>query len=200
VALFFVSPLQINFQVPFLQVSGATQTTLTITQGQLSNTFWNHAWFRFAPALFTTNSQGTGQAAALIGSSTSLAAPKRRVPWIASCKEGRSSRDILYRPRQCQQYARTPGFPAQSAPFVAHANSNPQSVWAKNPRPLLFSGLSPGFVGLYQVNVQIPSTSPSGSAVPLVLKIGGVTSNTATIAVQVVVQERELFQYSYPGH
>jgi uncharacterized protein (TIGR03437 family) len=48
----------------------------------------------------------------------------------------------------------------------------------------VFSGLSPGFVGLYQVNLQIPSTAPSGNAVPVVLTIGGVQSNTATIAIQ----------------
>jgi len=39
-------------------------------------------------------------------------------------------------------------------------------------------------VGLYQVNAQVPDGAPSGSAVPLVLSIGGVISNTVTIAVQ----------------
>jgi uncharacterized protein (TIGR03437 family) len=47
-----------------------------------------------------------------------------------------------------------------------------------------FSGLAPGYVGLYQVNVQIPDTAPSGDAVPVILGIGGVTANTVTIAVQ----------------
>jgi uncharacterized protein (TIGR03437 family) len=47
-----------------------------------------------------------------------------------------------------------------------------------------FSGLAPGFVGLYQVNIQIPDTAPSGDAVPVILSIGGVTANTVTIALQ----------------
>lgn len=47
-----------------------------------------------------------------------------------------------------------------------------------------FSGLSPGFVGLYQVNAQVPEDVPTGDAVPVILTIGGVTSNTVTIAVQ----------------
>jgi len=47
-----------------------------------------------------------------------------------------------------------------------------------------FSGLAPGYVGLYQVNVQIPDTAPSGDAVPVILSIGGATANTVTIAVQ----------------
>jgi minor extracellular serine protease Vpr len=49
--------------------------------------------------------------------------------------------------------------------------------------PVAFSGLAPGFVGLYQVNVQIPTTAPVGAAIPIVLVIGGFTSNPATIAV-----------------
>jgi uncharacterized protein (TIGR03437 family) len=39
-------------------------------------------------------------------------------------------------------------------------------------------------VGLYQVNVQMPEGAPAGAAVPLILSMGGVVSNTVTIAVQ----------------
>jgi uncharacterized protein (TIGR03437 family) len=46
------------------------------------------------------------------------------------------------------------------------------------------SALVPGAVGLYQVNVQVPAGVPAGSAVPVVLRIGGVSSNAVTIAVQ----------------
>ena len=49
---------------------------------------------------------------------------------------------------------------------------------------VVFSGLAPDFVGLYQVNVQVPSDAPIGDAVEVVITIGGVTSNTVTIAVQ----------------
>jgi uncharacterized protein (TIGR03437 family) len=47
-----------------------------------------------------------------------------------------------------------------------------------------FSGLAPDAVGLYQVDVQVPMGVPAGAAVPVILNIGGVTSNTVTIAVQ----------------
>jgi uncharacterized protein (TIGR03437 family) len=47
-----------------------------------------------------------------------------------------------------------------------------------------FSGLTPGDVGLYQVNAQVPAGSPKGAAVPVAISIGGATSNTVTIAVQ----------------
>ena len=49
--------------------------------------------------------------------------------------------------------------------------------------PPSFSGLT-SFVGLYQVNVQVPSEASTGDAVAVVLTIGGATSNTVTIAVQ----------------
>ena len=49
--------------------------------------------------------------------------------------------------------------------------------------PLLFSGLAPGNVGLYQVHALVPARVPSGN-VPVMLTIGGVTSNVVTIAVK----------------
>jgi uncharacterized protein (TIGR03437 family) len=56
--------------------------------------------------------------------------------------------------------------------------------------PVLFSGLTPTLVGLYQANVQVPAGATPGSAVPLVITATdsqtGATaqSNSVTIAVQ----------------
>src|SRR5205823_5847735 len=47
-----------------------------------------------------------------------------------------------------------------------------------------FTGLAPGFVGLYQVNVQVPLNAPTGNVVSVQIVVGGVNSNQATIAVQ----------------
>jgi len=44
--------------------------------------------------------------------------------------------------------------------------------------------LAPGYVALYQVNVQIPANVPVGASVPVVLTIGGAASQTVTIAIQ----------------
>jgi uncharacterized protein (TIGR03437 family) len=46
-----------------------------------------------------------------------------------------------------------------------------------------FAGLAPGWVGLYQVNVQVPRMRPQGDAVPVALSVGGVISNQVTMAV-----------------
>ena len=47
-----------------------------------------------------------------------------------------------------------------------------------------YSGLAPTLVGLYQVNVLVPSLVVRGRAVPVILSIGGALSNAVTIAVQ----------------
>jgi uncharacterized protein (TIGR03437 family) len=47
-----------------------------------------------------------------------------------------------------------------------------------------FAGLAPGYVGLYQVNAQVPSGVTPGNAVPVLMTVNGSVSNTVTVAVQ----------------
>jgi uncharacterized protein (TIGR03437 family) len=47
-----------------------------------------------------------------------------------------------------------------------------------------FSGLAPYTLAVYQINILIPDSAPTGNAIPVVLSIGGVASNTVTIAIQ----------------
>ena len=52
------------------------------------------------------------------------------------------------------------------------------------PPTVVFSGLGPGYSGLYQVDVQIPANAPSGD-LPIVVSIGGNTSQKGvTVSVQ----------------
>jgi uncharacterized protein (TIGR03437 family) len=52
------------------------------------------------------------------------------------------------------------------------------------PAQVVFSGLSPQFVGVNQINVAVPAGTPVGNNVPLQIQIGGLTStNQVTIAV-----------------
>ncbi len=177
--LFFVSPTQINFQLPFVPSPGTYQ--LTIANGQLSSTITVNL-APFSPSLFTTNSQGTGQAAALVNSTSILVAPTGMFPGSRPAAKNEFIQlyctglgDVFNRPNL--------GAPSPGVTLAA-TMAQPTVTVGDVDANIVFSGLSPGFVGLYQVNLQIPPNAPSGNAVPVVLTIGGVKSNTATIAIQ----------------
>ena len=50
------------------------------------------------------------------------------------------------------------------------------------PASVLFSGLAPGFTGLYQINIRVDPAVPAGDQ-PVSLTAGGITSNEAKLAV-----------------
>jgi uncharacterized protein (TIGR03437 family) len=49
--------------------------------------------------------------------------------------------------------------------------------------PVAFAGLAPGFVGLYQVNVPLPSALAPGLNLPFALRQAGVSSNSVGISI-----------------
>jgi uncharacterized protein (TIGR03437 family) len=52
------------------------------------------------------------------------------------------------------------------------------------PAQVLYAGLAPGFAGLYQVNVVVPSGVTTNASAPLVITAAGQSSPPAPIAVQ----------------
>jgi uncharacterized protein (TIGR03437 family) len=50
--------------------------------------------------------------------------------------------------------------------------------------PVQYAGLTPGFIGLYQVNVPVPGSTAPGANLGLSVRTGGVVSNTVTVAIQ----------------
>jgi uncharacterized protein (TIGR03437 family) len=179
--LFFVSPGQINLQVPFVGIPLPAQVPLKVTQGSFSTTI-SVELTPYSPALFTTNSQGTGQASALISGTASIAA--KAGVFVGSRPAQRGESVSLYCTGLGDVTHRPPlGSPSPSDP-LARTLAIPTVTVGGVPALVSFSGLAPGYVGLYQVNLQVPSNAPAGDAVPVILKIGGVTSNTATIAIE----------------
>lgn len=49
--------------------------------------------------------------------------------------------------------------------------------------PTSYAGLTPSTVGLYQLNVQIPPTTPIGAAVPVTVTVNGIVGNFGYLAV-----------------
>ena len=179
--LYFVSPGQINFQVPY-ELAANTAATLIVTQGQLVSNPVSLSIARVSPGLFSTNQQGSGQGAIRIANSATIAAP------VGAFSDSRPVRagDVI------EVYCAGLGAVTPSAVTGGAASSRPLQTTVLQPSVTIggqtagvtFSGLAPGAAGLYQVNVTIPTGVPTGDAVPVVLTIGGAASNTVTIAVR----------------
>jgi len=66
----------------------------------------------------------------------------------------------------------------------ATTNLTPVVALNDNGVPVLFSGAAPGFIGLDQVNFEIPANAPAGSNIKLNAAINGVSSQDSRIAIQ----------------
>ena len=180
--LFYVSPSQINFQVPW-ELSGQPQISVSVTVGAASSVPLSSTLAGFAPGIFTADGSGTGQGAAMIAGTSSLAAPEGLL--AGSRPIARGEHLAIY----CTglgPVTNQPNSGGQSSfePLASTITASPTVLIGGVPAPVEFAGLAPGFVGLYQVNVAVPPQVMVGSQVPIVLSIGGVTSNTVTVAIR----------------
>ena len=181
VPLYFVSPGQINFLVPYgLATTGAL--TLTVSQGQLVSNAITLPIARVSPGLFSTNQQGSGQGAIRIANSATIAAPVGAFPDSRPVQTG-DVIEIYCTGLGAVSANLLPGAAAPSRP-LATTQLQPSVTIGGQTAQVGFSGLAPGTAGLYQVNVTIPKGVTPADAVPVVLTIGGVQSNTVTVAVQ----------------
>jgi uncharacterized protein (TIGR03437 family) len=173
--LFFLSPGQFNVQAPW-ELAGRTLASVTVSSGGGISNVAQVALSPYAPGLFSLNGTGAGQGAVVIANTNLFAAPGRpaaRGEYLSIFATGLGP--VTNQPRS--------GMPAPSQP-VSLTTTVPVVTIGGLPAPVTFSGLAPGFVGLYQVNVQVPAGAPAGDAIPAQLAIGGVDSNTVTIAVR----------------
>jgi uncharacterized protein (TIGR03437 family) len=178
----YVGPTQVNALLPFsltpnstvslaVQRSGTVSVPIAVTIADLG------------PAIFSMTGDGTGQGAVVVASSGVLAAPVGAFPGSQPVARG----DFLA--IYCTGLGavnNTPadGAPAPSSPPFATTLATPNVTIGGMPAAVSYSGLAPGLVGLYQVNVQVPNNAPTGDAVNLAITVGSLTSNTVTVAVQ----------------
>ena len=177
--LIFVSPQQINFQTPW-EVAGERFAEVVVRNAFVSEPERVYV-VRSAPGLFSLTQTGSGQGAVLIAGTASVAGPAGSPGDVRPAKIGEFLSIF------CIGLG-----PVEIEPFTGEANSlttlsrtllSPTVTLGGVDAPVIFSGLSPGFVGVYQVNVEIPPGAPTGDAVDLRLSIDGVDSNTVTVAV-----------------
>jgi uncharacterized protein (TIGR03437 family) len=173
--LFYASGTQVNLQIPW-ELAGQSQASLTASlAGQTSSPATVNI-APFAPGIFSMNGQGFGPGA-IQDSSYQLI--------TASNPAGAGATTILIYCTGLGAVTNPPqtGAAAPSNPLAA-TKTTPTVTIGNVPAQVLWSGLAPGSVGLYQVNVAVPANAPIGDAIPVILSIGGATSNTVSMAVQ----------------
>jgi uncharacterized protein (TIGR03437 family) len=167
-------------------VLGQPSIQIVVTQNGVLSLSETISLAGVGPGIFTTNSQGTGQGAIQIANSTppTFAAPSGSIPGVAAQPVTRGQYITIY----CTGLGNVTPQPADGTGAGSSTTLLPVTVTLGGAilatTQFDFAGLAPGFVGLYQVNKQIPLTAATGPAVPLFLTVGGVQSNTVTIAVQ----------------
>lgn len=184
--LFFTSNGQINFQVPYRTDIGLASVLVRRADGVVAQGYVNI--YPTAPTLFAANATGQGQAAALNAdyspNGDSSADPQAK-------RATKGSYVSLFGGGTGTQLNDENGQPAQPGDGQA-ASSKPLFVTATLPTVTIggraanvaFSGLVPGLVSLWQLNVQIPPEAPSGRKVEVVVNWGQRYSNLVTLAIE----------------
>ena len=173
VPLFFVSAGQINAQVPWGAPTGTVQLTVQTPGG--TSTPVNVSVVETAPGLFSQAASGRGPGAVLnfvsqgntpINTAASTITPDGIVSIF-----GTGLGPVTEAP---PDGAAGDGQPTTTTPVVMIGGR--QAV-------VEFSGLAPGFVGLYQINARVPPDTPQGCYLPVQVAFGNGSSNTVTIGV-----------------
>jgi uncharacterized protein (TIGR03437 family) len=175
-------PLQVDAQVPW-ELAGQTQAQLAIVTDDLSGNTVSVPLAQFSPGLYSANGNGAGQGAILINGTTTLAAPANPPYNGQPARRGVDYIDIFATGLGPVSHQPASGAPAPASPLAETTHTVTVAIGSV-PATVSFAGLAPGWVGLYQVNVQVPANAPVGNAVPVALSVGGVAANQVTMAVQ----------------
>ena len=172
--LFYANSGQVNAQIPW-ELAGQAQTTISTSVNSQTSVPQTLSLAAYAPGIFTVNGEGTGPGAILDSNYQLVSAAN---PTTAGAIVQIYCTGLGPVSNQPATGASSPLSPLASTPTW------PTVTIGGAPATVQFSGLTPGDVGLYQVNAQVPAAAPKGNVVPLAISIGGATSNTVTIAVQ----------------
>ena len=178
----YVSPGQINAQVPSNVPTGAQAITITTPVGTsaAANIQVNATQPGFnAPAVFKV---GTRQyAAALFPDNATFALPANAIPGVPSRAAKPGETLTLY---GVGFGAVTPAIPAGQITGGTNALAAPLALSIAGTRATVsYAGLAPGAVGLYQVNFTVPAITANDAA-PLTFTLG-TTAGSQTLFIAV---------------
>ncbi|HUS07651.1 MAG TPA: S8 family serine peptidase, partial [Bryobacteraceae bacterium] len=172
--LHFVSENQINVQIPW-ELQGANSVQMKVSIGDSSSALYTVPLLDYSPAMFEITDPGGRMIAAALDESNAVVGTNNPVA----------------RGRVVQLFANglgpvdnTPASgeltPAQPLPF---SRVLPVVTIGGRTAEVLFSGLAPFNVGLYQVNVRVPADAGTGLQ-PVTMTVNGIASKTANLPVQ----------------
>ncbi len=179
--LYFTSYGQVNFQIPYEIPAG--EATVQVMRGETAGNKVSVQIAGRAPRLLRLN---IGEYGIIVNQDGSFPIPP--TPGVNSHPARPGDYLVIY----------AIGLGPTSPP-VASGEAAPLDPLAwTNPKPdvyfggglirvkaiPLYAGLTPKFVGLYQINVQIPPNAPKGMRVPLAVIGWGVSSNIVEIAIE----------------
>ncbi len=168
--LFFVSSRQINFLVP-VDLSGSS-AEIVVVSGGIRGAAKSVRVAPETPGIFTVPPGGQGAIVNEDGTLNSAGNPAQSGSVVQIYAAGLGV--VGPQPSSGQPAATSPLSRTKQSPLVWIGGVSAE---------VLYSGLAPGFVGLYQINAKIPPSAPSGSAWPLQVQIGAGSSNVVTIAI-----------------
>ena len=185
--LFFVSPGQINFQIPYTVSGGVTVQVVSNGQnGNLRSLALNGAMPRLL--FFVSFIQGN-YGVIVNAADGSLTLPSgTNVPGFVSHPAKPGDTIVLYGIGFGQTSpVAVEGQASSSSPLQSIAGATATFGGGFGGRATSvnsgFTGLTPTAVGLYQANITVPADTPLGPSVPVTLTVNGIQTNTVNVAI-----------------
>jgi uncharacterized protein (TIGR03437 family) len=176
--LYFTSAGQIDAIVPY-DIAPNSMQQVIVQNGAAVSEPQMVAVGAAQPGVFTQNQSGSGPGSILGQKAGGVAA-------LNTAANPASAGDYLL--IYCTGLGTvSPGVPAgAAAPYSALSyTDNTVTVTVGGiDAPVKFSGLAPGYAGLYQVNAVVPSGLAAGPGVPVVVIVAGASSAPVTVAIK----------------
>lgn len=172
--ILYASSPQLNLQVPW-ELQGLSTASVSVTGNSIDSELEPVSVAQNDPGIFSLGAPQGGQGAIenVAGTVVDSNSPAHAGDYLLIFATGLG---MVTNPPPTAALA-------LSAP-LSYLIGYPSATIGGVPAPVSFAGLAPGYVGLYQVNVQVPQGVAAGDAVPVVLSIGANFSNSVTISVR----------------
>jgi uncharacterized protein (TIGR03437 family) len=176
------APSQLNVQIPWdvLPAGGSGTVNVVVTRDGATSSQMPVTVGPFSPGIFASGGRGI----AVNNTDGTLAWPAGAVQGLTTHPAKPGDALILYATGLGPLLEPPPANGQNSTDLLRHTATTPQVLIGGISAQVLFSGLTPQFVGVNQVNVVVPDNAPAGDAVPIQLRMGGLTStDKVTIAI-----------------